>query len=58
MKNDDVNITVEVISSLPDTQKEEEVQFVDKDFRIYMIRNDDKADKYTMDELFPYSFIE
>lgn len=32
MKNDDVNITVEVISSLPDTQKEEEVQFVDKDF--------------------------
>ena len=33
-------------------------EFVDKDFKIYMIRNNDEADKYTMEDLFPHSFIE
>lgn len=33
-------------------------EFVDKDFKIYMLRNNDEADKYTMEDLFPYSFIE
>ena len=32
MKNDDVNITIDIISSLPDTEPEEDVQFIDKEF--------------------------
>lgn len=31
-------------------------EFVDKDFRIYLLHNDDEAEKYSMDDLLPHSF--
>lgn len=31
-------------------------EFVDKNFRIYLLHNDDTADKYSMEDLLPHSF--
>ena len=31
-------------------------EFVDKDFKIYTLKNDDEAEKYSMENLLPHSF--
>lgn len=31
-------------------------EFVDKDFKVYLLRNDDEAEKYSLEDLLPHSF--
>lgn len=31
-------------------------EFVDKDFKIYALKNDDEAEKYSIEDLLPHSF--
>lgn len=32
------------------------IEFVDKDFRIYLLNDNDEAEKYSMEDLLPHSF--